>query len=813
MSATPDLLLLPGARPDGPRRVSVAVRPQRLAFLVDPADPLVALAAIEAACLTWDGLHQFLVPCPPAGQPDPTWSRVLDKHDPDVVVDLVGADGAFCGEQQDRWDRHVRRWEHPTETMELVGAAVFGALRRWRRLRPQDRSDLAVHLNPLAGHPLALPLGFRFGHLHPWPMPRHHVIRDAYESDTHRRLVDLRTVDPRLLDGDELVRLAAQVPLDLEPLAPPAADGRTGYWTLPALTTVLLPFREPPYYRGDPRSHDRPHPEHDQRDEAFYRRVVVVGEPTSVPDLCLAWNLRAQRAADRFLPVWVAPSWLGRPDVLRGLEWARHQVPDGLSERGEPRRLHLVSASMPPEELAEAAVGVLPDVVAHDRATLDRFFTAGFEAGPVRESIVSLRRGVAHLAVPDYAELGDWEHPQDIGWTVAVEGHAAPRGSWGDFGWPPEGLIGARAAKDGVAGSFDVPFTRPGALWPVGVHDGWEIVRGLTGRAGYDARVSDKGRRAVALVRLLGGDNGLRVLASSLVYGLLHAMAETVERQAVQRAVRRHVDGRLSPAQEDAEVDAVLRDATAGGQFDRQHWTWDRVTRTLGAGVSKAACDRLVGWLVERRVLFQGYEFACPTCGTRRWHPIGRLSETQVCDGCQVASSAPITTNTLTWRYRLNEAVAQAVDQGVLPHLLAANRVLEWAHDRRAPLLGFLPGVLLSPRGAGGPPEIEVDLFAVKGGRVVVGECKEGGDRLTDRVVDRFADLGRRLDCSRVVYATPADFAADAAALERAGAHGGPAAVEAWERADLFDSWLPGRMRDDPAGYLAKVVEATAAPL
>ena len=791
-----DLLLLSDKQLDGPRRVGMTLRPQRLAFLVDPADTAVALAAIDAACLGWGGAFQFLIPCPPAGRPSPIWSRVLERHDPDAIVDLIGVDESFRSEQGSRWDRSVHRWERPTETMVLVGAVIYSSLRRWRRLRPAGTTHLAVNLHPLADHPLALPLAFRFGHLDKRPMARSQIIRGAYESAQHQDFVDLRTIDPFRLAGEDLVRLATQVPLDLTTLAP-GRGGQNVYLDLPELTTIGLPRREPPYWHED-----RPHPEHEQHDEAFFRRVIVVGRPSSVPDLCLAWNLRAQRAWDWYFPLWVSPEWLSDPGVRHSVAWALHWGSAGLSERDEGRTVHLVSATLAPDEISCHIREGYPDAVLHAPDTLDRFFTGGFRVGLQRESIANVRRGLVDAAVPDYADLGDWEHPQRIGWTLAIGGYDAPRATWREFR-RLRGVV-SRMAADGIAGFITVPDEPPGTFMPVSTNNGWEIVAAVASRAGYVAHISDKGRRAIALMRLLGGEPGLRVLASSRVYRLLVTMAQIVERQAVQQAVRRRVEGIVTAEQADALGESVWRDVTEGGQFDRQHLTWDGIRK--GLDVSPEDCNALIEWLVQRRVLFQGYDFTCPECGMRRWHPINRLADTQLCDGCQAVSLKPITPNVLQWRYRLNEAVAQAVDQGVLPHLLAVRRMSEWTADRRAPLLGLLPGLQPEPREACGPPEIEVDLFAIKGGRAVVGECKAGGDRITDKTVGRFAELGRLLDCSRIIYATTTDFIADAEAIDRAKTLGGSTAVEVWEAGDLFDSgFIPGEGRD-PARYLTTVL-------
>jgi hypothetical protein len=120
----------------------MSVRPQRVAFLVDPSSPSHALSAIESASLTWGGIHQFLIPCLPGQRPDHLWSTVLEKHDPDVIVDLVGVEPSFRAEQHEDRSRQVDSWERPTETMDITGAMVFAALRRWKRTRSSSPAQI-----------------------------------------------------------------------------------------------------------------------------------------------------------------------------------------------------------------------------------------------------------------------------------------------------------------------------------------------------------------------------------------------------------------------------------------------------------------------------------------------------------------------------------------------------------------------------------------------------------------------------------------------------------------------------------------------
>src|SRR5205823_4893659 len=105
---------------------------------------------------------------------------------------------------------------------------------------------------------------------------------------------------------------------------------------------------------------------------------------------------------------------------------------------------------------------------------------------------------------------------------------------------------------------------------------------------------------------------------------------------------------------------------------------------------------------------------------------------THICDGCREELPSPLDVNTLHWSYRINELIADGIDQGVLPHLLATRRINAWARGSDADLLGFLPGLSLEPKSEGGPPRIEVDLFAMKAGRIIIGECKRTGAELED---------------------------------------------------------------------------------
>src|SRR4051812_41479497 len=113
-----DQLLLPTRRIEGPRPVTTRVRPTRIAYLVDLTSIPIALAAIGGACLEWGGRYNFLIPCAAGGCPPQPWDIVLEKFDPDLILDLVGASDEFTQQEMS---------QHGTVTVRCPDP-----LQRWR---------------------------------------------------------------------------------------------------------------------------------------------------------------------------------------------------------------------------------------------------------------------------------------------------------------------------------------------------------------------------------------------------------------------------------------------------------------------------------------------------------------------------------------------------------------------------------------------------------------------------------------------------------------------------------------------------------
>lgn len=793
-----DLLLRPNRRLEGPRRVDATVRPLRLAYLVPPDDTGTALAAIDACCLLLGGALQFLIPCPPGGAPDAFWTDVLERHDPDELVDLVGAAEVFCDRQRKHRLRRVERWERPTETMQLRGALLTSTIKASADRGRWDTGRLVRNVHPLFGHPWALPVAFGHGHLERRPMDRHSPLRREYVATRLEDLAQLWTVDPWTLDEDELLRLVTERPLA------PSTPERPGALGPPALTPLDLATQLPVGTVSTKHGRFRPQIEVEWRHaDPYDHHIVVVGPYESVPDLCLAWDLRAQRPWDALFPIWVRLEQLADPVVRDRLQAARREDRAVLDAHPGRRWLGLVSATLSEAQMA-ALASDLPDAVAHGRDDLRVVFPDAFQSGLTRRSTAVFSQGIADVALPDLAELGAFGSGETLGVTVAVPGWTLPRMPEPRFRSSSYDM--ARIAVDGFSGTVSLGRIERPDFVTVDSRNGKEALDAIAQRAGYAARVSDKGRQGIAVMELFGTNVSLPLLASSRVYELLREMARIVSRQVVQRTLTDVLPGVGSEASVEAVVGALQQHMATAGQFVRPHLTFGQLENRLGVAPEDAVW--IVRQFVQCRVLLRGYEVACPACGLRRWHSVDRLGETYRCDGCRASSPLPLPVDKpLGWLYRLNETVAQAVDQGVLPHLQAVLRIVP--QGPRDGLLGLLPGVdfLPLPDEAGaGRKACEVDVLAIVDGRPVICECKATGARLTEKDVDQLLRLAEYLDEPTVVLATPTDFAEVADVVEAARSRLGQR-LDLWEAPDMLDpSGHPAVPQNGPIHYLNDLV-------
>ncbi|MDP9367737.1 MAG: hypothetical protein M3Q03_05600 [Chloroflexota bacterium] len=151
-----------------------------------------------------------------------------------------------------------------------------------------------------------------------------------------------------------------------------------------------------------------------------------------------------------------------------------------------------------------------------------------------------------------------------------------------------------------------------------------------------------------------------------------------------------------------------------------------------------------------------------------------------------------------------------AVDQGVLPHLLAVAYLVGRQPGAESELLGVLPGVdftTCEAAGASTGQRREADIVAIFGGRVLLGECKANGATLTSDNVHKTLWLADRFRDPIVVFATPTTFDQAAEATDLLRSWSGTE-IELWEKPDMLDPRPhPDATAPEPRDYLVEIIE------
>jgi hypothetical protein len=791
------LLLTSNRVLEGVKSVETIVRPVRLLYFVDPDDANTFLAAVESCCTQWGGSLQIIVPCKSGKRPDATWSLFIERHDPEFYIDLVGVDRDYVDEQERRFQRRTFGWYEHGTTMQWHGVLLPALLQFYADRGEWNVTNRIVNFDVRSGHALSLQLAYRFGHYARRPLVEHDIRSALYSQVRIEQVVKLLDLDPTGMAEESLIDALSgdRVPLHWGEIDPHNDSPDLRFMDLCGIATRSwqhpgqhLPIDDAWRQYGDPYAH----------------RMAIIGSASSVTDACLAWNVRALRP-DGNEPLWIDPEWLNRDSVLAGLEVARNANQLGLTP-GQPGEnwIGLLSASIPFSEV-DALAARIPNAVAHTMAELGNLVSNSVKIGYERRTVATFINGRADVALDDTLRTHHFGGGQDFGITVNIPGWKLPP--------MPEPRFRSsshivRSGRDGFTGTLNVYYETLPELVTINARDGYEALEAITKEAGYRVSISDKGRRAIAVLKLLKNPSEMAFFGSSLFVGLVEKMAAGLSpRQTVQDFLRDRVPTEVLAEASREFLDHLQQSVLAEGQFERQHFSWSRIRETLGT--SREETDWIIQFLVDRGMLLRGFSIKCPECYLPRWRHIDQVHSHFLCEGCQ--SSMPLPVNGqqfLEWSYRLNELLAVAYDQGVIPHLQAAWHLTDLNAGSRAAYLGFLPGVDFRSLDDGSNAVLaEADLIAIIDGEVLVAECKRSGHHLTVRDVEKTIELSNQLGATRIVFATTTEFTPDSAPLRRLADGSSKALIELWQHSELCEAVRIERERRlDPDAYLRNLI-------
>lgn len=235
---------------------------------------------------------------------------------------------------------------------------------------------------------------------------------------------------------------------------------------------------------------------------------------------------------------------------------------------------------------------------------------------------------------------------------------------------------------------------------------------------GYELTESRISQYSNALIDLVGGLQGISVIASKNCYQLLDALAVKSTKKVAQRIVK-ELKLPETTAEEILRIFATLELPEEIKDIPR---TSSQMVSNPQIGLSKGSLFELLDRLISCRILRRGFYLDCPNCGNAEWYPLSQLDEFLVCPGCGTNFVLPVHESRgqedIRWRYRLNTTVNRAIDQDVLVGVLAIYYL-----TKEKPLSCFGFGLQLIKDGK---QISDIDFIFVSNSEIYAGECKSG---------------------------------------------------------------------------------------
>jgi DNA-directed RNA polymerase subunit RPC12/RpoP len=266
---------------------------------------------------------------------------------------------------------------------------------------------------------------------------------------------------------------------------------------------------------------------------------------------------------------------------------------------------------------------------------------------------------------------------------------------------------------------------------------------------GFEIRPSKIEQYSNAVIDLVGGLDGVSILASKHAYNLLNVLALKSSKKVAQRIVS-------SLGLEDVQtedISQVFRELEIAPELKGIPRTYPQLRDDSRIGLRDEALLALLDSLSKAQVLKRGFYVSCPNCGTPNWYPLQSISEYLTCPGCSfrfiLPARAPDSPRSeMQWRYRLNTLVNRVVDQDALVGVLALYHL-----SRESATACHSFGLELCREGK---PITDFDFLFVSKQEVYAGECK-AGRRIGDKNL-KTARLAAELGFAEFYFCTVDQF-------------------------------------------------------
>ncbi|MFC1473172.1 hypothetical protein [Rhodococcus qingshengii] len=472
----------------------------------------------------------------------------------------------------------------------------------------------------------------------------------------------------------------------------------------------------------------------EQADEAGPNIVVVVSSG-SVDDVALLWNLRALWGDRLPMPIGI-PRELFDADSLRRLRQPGTTTSFGLGGGG----LYVCSESVSPDELRKITDDVPSVRVAEPKNLLRP------QAAPARprSQVQTWTDGTSRITSftdDDRKVLGETAHRSpSLMMSVRVPEAPIPavgplRGShYSAYQWGAAQVQASSRSRDG--------YTRE-VRWP----SGWTSLSATALALGLEVRESQPGLAAMNLIRALDDTWEIRYLCDMELVDLLYELAERSgmswwkqKWNGVEKRLRE--EGKTTEEIESLAIELGRDEPVVAPSNEGRQLAEPRFRKCFGN--KKDASHRWLEWAIDRRILVQGIELACPSCRIKFWLPVQEMSPPHTCPGCSRTISRPFESELVKFTYRIGEVLRQCLEVDALGHVLALRWLTQLFADYG--LVGAHPGVEFVEDGK---VVAEADvLLLFSDGRMVPVEVKRRATAFNEAAAAQLEAISTRLNAS-----------------------------------------------------------------
>lgn len=225
----------------------------------------------------------------------------------------------------------------------------------------------------------------------------------------------------------------------------------------------------------------------------------------------------------------------------------------------------------------------------------------------------------------------------------------------------------------------------------------------------------------------------------------------------------------------------LLTDRVDPGIFDDGVFTQGRryldlvaIEKIVG---SRKHASGILDELLQRGVLHRGLIFQCAFCRNADWYSIAKVSDVFECSRCGKSQAYKKAhwkhPEEPSWYYKLDEIVFQGYKHGMIAPTLTNDYL-----RNRSSSFQFASEQEVFEMGAA-KPLMEIDVFAIADGRLVLGEAKtsstvDSGARDRRKAIEKYRGLAQKLHVHSVVFATLAEGWSPATLADLESAFAGP---------------------------------------